>query len=82
LFTLRLSSYGFQEYRTICKQNSYWCSLEKEKPINESWFPINVLLTENDSSDTTSTFSISLKWLVSSSFVNDGTTGADAKFQF
>jgi hypothetical protein len=38
------------------------------------------LLAENDSSNGPSCFSISLKLLVSSSFVIDGTLGAEAKF--
>ncbi len=58
---------------------SYCCSLEKENPTNESWFPANALLTENDSSDGPSVFSISSKLLVSSSFVNGGTIGTEAK---
>jgi hypothetical protein len=59
--------------------NSYCCSLENENPTNESWLPANALLTENDSSDGPSLFSISSKLLVSSSLVNGGTIGTDAK---
>lgn len=54
--------------------------MENENPTNGSWFPANALLTVNDSSDGPSFFSISSKLLVSSSLVNGGTIGTEAKY--
>lgn len=58
---------------------TYCCSLEKENPTKDSWFPRKFLLTEKDSSVGPSVFSISSKLLVSSSLVNGGTIGTGAK---